>query len=46
MRRKQGPVIVSQCQRDLDEGRKATKEMYIRMEQLWLDNRKREKKNE
>jgi len=39
MRRKQGPVIVSQCQKDLDEVRQANKDMIIRMEELWIKNR-------
>jgi len=39
MRRKQGPVIVSQCSKDLQEVRQFKKDMIIRMEKLWIKKR-------
>jgi len=39
MRRKQGPVIISQCSKDLQQIREQKKAMIKRMEQLWIKNR-------
>jgi len=46
MRRKQGQVIVSQCQKDLDEVRQFEKDMMIRLNKVWIKKRIGEKKNE
>jgi len=39
MRRKQGPVIISQCSKNLQQTRQLEKDMVIRMEQLWIKKR-------
>jgi len=39
MNKKRGPIMISQCSKDLQQTRQLQKDMIIRMEQLWIKKR-------